>query len=55
MLAKAFTFVYEYFFKELDILFPLSGFEGCMLIVMNVAPTFSSPMKEEVLSSSSHC
>jgi len=30
-------FIYEFFFKELDILFPLSPFERQMLITIDVA------------------
>jgi len=38
-----FTYVYEYFSKELDISFPLSPFECRMLIVMNVRPSKLHP------------
>jgi len=38
-----FTYVCEYFSKELDITFPLSPFECRMLTTMNVAPSQLHP------------
>jgi len=33
--GEDFTFVYKFFFKELDIFFPLTSFEFKMLTIMN--------------------
>lgn len=37
--GENFIFVYEYFFKELDMSLPLSAFECRMLTIVNVAPS----------------
>jgi len=38
-----FIYVYEFLFKEYDIVFPLSDFEAGMLTVMNIAPSQLHP------------
>ena len=43
--ARDFTFVYEYFFKEINITFPFPPFECCMLNAMNMAPSQLHPNK----------
>lgn len=34
-----FTYVYDYLFKEYNIMFPLTDFEAGMLNLMNIAPS----------------
>lgn len=41
--SEDFTSIYDFFFKELDVTFPLSDFKSLMLTFMDVAPSQLHP------------